>query len=216
MRIYSLTSLTAACLMAGACLCSAAPITYNVAETIGNGGVSGFIQTDGTLGSLSTGNIIAWNLTLDDGVNSVNMTEANSAEAIFNADSSGPSAVTGTATQLLFDFGDLRPTGDSSSTNLLIFNSSSVPGYLCFVVTTCAAIWPTVPGYGQEQVSATPGFVNAQLRNLSGVQVIGTVDVASTPEPSTLALLAAGIVLAGFTKSRATLAPHARSGSKAS
>ena len=50
-------------LLGGAVL--AAPITYNVNQTIGVGGVVGTIQTDGTIGVLATGNFLAWDLTLN-------------------------------------------------------------------------------------------------------------------------------------------------------
>lgn len=39
-------------------------IVYNVNRRVGNGSVSGYIETDGTLGPISTANIVSWELTL--------------------------------------------------------------------------------------------------------------------------------------------------------
>ena len=41
-----------------------ASIVYNLNRTIGAGTVTGFIETDGTIGVLSTANITDWILTL--------------------------------------------------------------------------------------------------------------------------------------------------------
>ena len=38
----------------------AAPITYNVNQTIGGGSVVGTVQTDGTIGVLDDVNFLAW------------------------------------------------------------------------------------------------------------------------------------------------------------
>ena len=56
---------SASALLGGAL--QAAPITYNVNQTIGAGSVVGTVETDGTLGVLGTANFIAWNLALKRG-----------------------------------------------------------------------------------------------------------------------------------------------------
>ena len=43
-------------------------ITHDVTRVVGAGGVTGFIETDGTLGVLATANIIDWSLVLSTGV----------------------------------------------------------------------------------------------------------------------------------------------------
>jgi hypothetical protein len=48
----------------GVGVCSAASITYNVDQTIGAGSVVGTVQTDGTIGGLTTANFTDWNLLL--------------------------------------------------------------------------------------------------------------------------------------------------------
>jgi hypothetical protein len=49
-------------LIGAASICGASPITYSVNQTVGAGSVSGFIETDGTIGTLTTANILNWNL----------------------------------------------------------------------------------------------------------------------------------------------------------
>ena len=54
-------SILASLLVLGCSLSAfAAPITYNVNHTIGTGSIVGSIETDGTLGVLSTTNILDW------------------------------------------------------------------------------------------------------------------------------------------------------------
>ena len=45
----------------------ASTITYNVDLTDGAASVTGFIETDGTIGTLAQVNVLDWNLDLDDG-----------------------------------------------------------------------------------------------------------------------------------------------------
>jgi hypothetical protein len=54
-------------ILGAASLCSAGTITYDVAQTIGPGSVTGFIETDGTIGVLDNTNILDFNLLLNDG-----------------------------------------------------------------------------------------------------------------------------------------------------
>ena len=53
-----------ALLFVAATLASASNITYNVNRTIGTGTVTGFIQTDGTVGTLTLANVTDWSLVL--------------------------------------------------------------------------------------------------------------------------------------------------------
>jgi hypothetical protein len=84
-------------------LCSAATITYDVNRTIGAGSVTGFVETDGTIGVLSASNILDWNLVLNEGTNPTfdilgPLSGSNSVVGVVGADLSA------TATQLLFNF----------------------------------------------------------------------------------------------------------------
>jgi hypothetical protein len=76
----------------------AVPI-YDIDRTIGTGSVMGTIETDGTLGVLTSLNIIDYSLTLDDGVDSRTVTFAAAGAPGING-----TAFTATATQLLYDF----------------------------------------------------------------------------------------------------------------
>src|SRR5260370_24568371 len=81
----------------------ASDITYTVNQTVGAGSVTGFITTDGTIGTLGTADIVNWDLTLNDGTNPVFVllgptSGNNSGEEIAGAD------LTASATQLLYNF----------------------------------------------------------------------------------------------------------------
>jgi len=160
MRIRSLAVIVA---LATAALCGAANanITYNLNQTIGAGGVTGDIVTDGTIGVLGSTNILDWNLNLNDGTNTVNLSKSNSVLDIFTA-----LGLSATATELLFDF---------SSSGEVIFESTAIPtdGYLCFISSSFCTGSPPPAGSGEEVVSATTNNGNLQITFLSGTRVIG-------------------------------------------
>ena len=172
-------------LLGAVSVCSAASITYEVNQTIGAGGVTGFIETDGTIGVLGASNIIDWNLTLTDGTNTSDIFGPDAPPEIVGVLGSDLSA---TATQLSFDF--------SSGLGLLYFTDNAAPGgSVCFEnVNNCLGL----PGLAAGEVLLVSP--NPQFTSVTGTQVIGTV--ASAPEPSTLALLGAGIAFVGFRKLR--------------
>jgi hypothetical protein len=47
--------------------CSAGKRTYEVDRAVDAGSVTGFIETDGTIGVLGTSNVLDWSLLLNDG-----------------------------------------------------------------------------------------------------------------------------------------------------
>ena len=80
-------------------------ITYGLSRTIGAGTVTGFIETDGTLGVLATANLVDWQLTLTSpslAGGSPQFIEKSNPN-VFAAAISG-SGVTASATDLYFDF----------------------------------------------------------------------------------------------------------------
>jgi hypothetical protein len=171
-----------------AALCGAASITYDVNLTVGGGGVTGYIVTDGIIGA--NPNIIDWNLLLNDGTNTFDLlgplSGPNSPPDTLGYNSTG---LTASATELLFSF---------SGAGVLFWNYAS-SDFLCFGPLNC--LDGTISGNGEELVVGN--FANLQLTNLSGTQVIaGAPTGPSTPEPSTFALLGLGIVLCGFRKLR--------------
>jgi len=59
----------AGCALALSVGAARASVVYGVDLSVGAGSVTGTITTDGTTGTLSSGNITAWNLKLSDGSN---------------------------------------------------------------------------------------------------------------------------------------------------
>jgi hypothetical protein len=180
--------------LGAASLCSAADITYYVNQPIGAGGVTGTIVTDGTIGALNSGDILSWNLTLNDGTATANLSSSSSNsqvavhyETYYGADD----PLSATATQMLFNFSDNLGT---SSVAYFLFESNTGPGYLCFVTPTCGGGVPGTPGAGVEQVSASE-IQPMQYVSLTGTQVIASTRAPSaTPEPSSFVLLGTGVM----------------------
>ena len=98
MRKILLASALAMALAAGAPAISSASVIFNVNQTIGAGGVTGTITTDGTLGALASANLVDWALTLNDGATMFLLTSANSEVGFILG-----KALSETASQLLFD-----------------------------------------------------------------------------------------------------------------
>jgi hypothetical protein len=89
-------------LLLSASQASAVSITYNVNDAVGTGTLVGSITTDGTLGTLASGSVLAWNLTMTNGTFSSTLTNGNS---YLDTDTFGGSAgLNATATGLFFDF----------------------------------------------------------------------------------------------------------------
>src|SRR5438876_4038918 len=98
MRKILLASALAMALAAGAPAISSASVIFNVNQTIGAGGVTGTITTDGTLGALAAANLVDWALTLNDGASTFLLNSANSEVGFILG-----KALSETASQLLFD-----------------------------------------------------------------------------------------------------------------
>ena len=164
-----------ALLLLGAGLSAASPIVYSMDNPVGAGNISGTIETDGTIGTLSAVNIVDWNLVLNDGSTTFTL------QGPLSGNNSGlflsGSDLTGTLTQLTFNF---------SGSSTVLFQSPA-PGsgidYFCLETdTTCT------PSPAGEDLNIASGD---QFTPMSGVQVIA---VDPVPEPSTLGLLGLGTV----------------------
>jgi hypothetical protein len=146
-------------LLGAAPLCSAGAIDYYVNQTIGAGSVTGYIETDATIGVLGPANIIGWNLLLSDGTNTWNLPGGT----FFPFTGSDLSA---TATQLLFNFsGTDAGIFDISDASLDFNVCLSVAGALC---------WGGNAGGETLFFASITGF-NSQFASLSGTQAIASM-----------------------------------------
>ena len=158
------------------CVTQANATVYNVNGVVGTGGVTGFIQTDGTIGTLADANIVDWNLSLTtDGINALDLlgplSGNNSQELIVGA------GLSATASGLFFDF------SLPGATNYLLIQNPAIgsgTNFLC--LNACAA--SVAIGVGDERASVS---------NLTGVRDIGVV-----PLPATLPLLTTGLGALGL------------------
>jgi hypothetical protein len=101
---------------------NATDITYNVNQAIGAGSVTGSIQTNGAIGTLSSQDIVSWNLLINDGTRSFDILSGNGAcQSAVNCPTN--------SSQLYFNTNDLSATAKQLSFN---FNDSSAPNELAF------------------------------------------------------------------------------------
>jgi hypothetical protein len=163
-----------------------------VNQTIGAGGVTGDIVTDGTIGPLNPfANVVDWNLLWNDGTATFDLLGPLSGS---NSELQAVDApLSATATQLLFNF--------SGDTGYFFFANSAFPQHeVCFEAspTTCVSGVPA----GAEIIALFTGNDVGDIVEftaLSGSQVIGTaVNAVPNPVPgpiATIALLAIGLFL---------------------
>jgi len=174
------------------------PITYTLDRTFDQGTVTGFIRTDGNLGTLSASNILDWSITIKS-----DLLTHGGPVSVVGRPASQPE-IRGDATSadsfhLYFDFG--------AGPNAFFVLQGLPPGvdvnwnYWCLQTSGCTAtVANECYGYG-----AFGGFggINAQVVQRSGVVAFATV--AAVPEPETFAMLLAGLGLVGaIVRRRAT------------
>jgi hypothetical protein len=153
-----------------------ADIIYTANDPLGtNGLVTGTITTDGNLGTLTSGDIIAWDLTFNDGTSSIELTDVDS-HLFMQGD-----PVSATATALQFDF-----NGDGDFLNIFTF---------------CGGAEWSFETNGSSGASCNGTVGNAEGVFVSGTTQIsseeGLTTFASTtavPEPLSLSLLGAGLL----------------------
>jgi hypothetical protein len=83
-----------------------ASTVYSVNQTIGSANATGFITTDGTIGTLTVANITDWSLTLNDGTQSTDLTPSNSSvvSGIQNTGGFANADLTATSLNLKFNY----------------------------------------------------------------------------------------------------------------
>jgi hypothetical protein len=201
-----MTKLTIA-LILGAAMCSAGPITYNVNQTVGAGGVTGTIQTDGSTGSLAAGDVLTWDLLINNGSGTFDLTNLNSSVTSNGADLSA------TATQLSFNFA-------ASDSGYLLFEAPDPFQYFCLETDQICSF--NFSGSGVDLALSASDPSTEQFKSVTGPQVVASVsssplgtsgpplgtddpptDPIGTPEPSTFSFLGLGIAALGFWKYRA-------------
>jgi hypothetical protein len=149
--------------------CAQAQITYNVNRVVGSGSVTGTITTDGTIGPLSTGNVLSWELTLTapnlQSGPSVTISSLDQQQTFVT-----PGVVTATSTDLLFDI-----SGGSGDGAFLLQAS----GFGDFYCLETFFINCTGEGIGEHIGIGTDNFV-AQTSSPTG-----TFSFASVSDPIT-------------------------------
>ena len=185
MKLFFKTAIAA---LALAMPISANALTYVGNRTVGLGSANLSITTDGTLGTLSLGNIVGWTIGLDGG-----------AFTLFGPDgavnsrlrSGGGAALFATATDISFDFGF-----NVNARSFVIFDtpdSEPLKKFYC-VQTGQGCLGDGVSG---EAVSSTGTAF--QFAPRSGVVVLASIaaPVGGVPEPASWTLMIAGFGLVG-------------------
>ena len=162
-----------------------ADITYAVDETVGAGSATGFITTNGTIGTLDIADILDWNLTLNDGTHPAVDLEGpasgnNSLALLVGSD------LTATSTQLVFAFG----AADGGRLQFYVIGGPVI----CYsTIVDCTG---TI-GVSLDTLTPDTDFVFTALSDTQAIA--GPVPA---PEPSTVALLPVGIALLLLTRKR--------------
>lgn len=157
----------------------AAPITYSVNRTIGAGTVVGTVQTDGTIGVLTSANILSWSVTLSSpSLNGGSPDSFAGTSAIVVG-----SALIGDLTDLVFDF------SVGAAAGFALQSGATLNAWCMAAGTTCAG--EATPA---ESIFYTTTGGPAETEARSGRVAIGA---AAVPVPATLALVGLALLAAG-------------------
>jgi hypothetical protein len=165
---------------------NATPVFYDVNLTIGAGAVTGFMETDGTIGTLTPSNFLDWSLKITDGVDTPDtLTGANSAITILGT------AQSATSSTILFNF-------STPPNSYFFFERSSGPAdFVCFGPGGAGGFQATCAnGIAGNVESLSLNGTNLSTGALSGSQAI------ATPEPAAVILIGSGLLAFAFLRQR--------------
>lgn len=163
-----------ATLLAGSNLGYASSITYNVNQTIGAGGVTGDIVTDGLTGVLSNSDILGWSLTLNNGATTTILNNTNS--HLF-----GSGQLMATSQNLTYDF------NSGNYFAFLINNYPNIHTGWCLQSSKGQCTF----GGGSGQVVQIQETTTGPFQALTGTQIVATAPV---PVPAAAWLLGSGLL----------------------
>jgi hypothetical protein len=170
---------------------AASPIIYGVSLSIGaTGHVNGFIETDGTIGTLGAGNIIDWSLKITDGVDTpdtlLGPLSGNSSfvSVLLSDQLATPSAI-------LYDL----TTNDNG---YFFFESSSNTDFVCFGPGGADGF----NGICALGVASNVEGISLNHNEQNTPFTVTQVATSTAPEPGSLILMIAGLSLVAFLKLR--------------
>jgi hypothetical protein len=165
-------------------------ITYTVNQAVGLGSVTGFITTDGTIGTLSNSDIVGWNLALNDGHG--DMFDLTTANGQVRCNSCVEGDLTASSSALMFNF--------SGPTEEFVFESTPAlapvngADQLCYDSGTNCAIPAGIDLY--DVAGVLPCAYYGCNVGEAGNQVIASDGTpAPTPEPPSFLLFGTGLLV---------------------
>ena len=163
----------------------AGDITYYVDDVVGTGSVVGSITTDGTIGVLSSSDLVSWDLTL----RAPNLLGGTQVLTQSNGTFSDTGGFGATASHLVFNYG-------GTSGQLFIFEGGLHSDYWCGAASGGDAC------NLESDPAETIGYSSVTGGNAEDVSEAGAglTVLASVPAPTTLALFSVGLLALGVVR----------------